>query len=129
MTQLKEATAALEQPAGEETPLESDPQKGQLFDKSQYEREDLQIATVDGQTIDKIRIDLTGSILLDRSDPADVALYNRLILGHECELRVSGKVGGSGAGYTTSKDGELDAVVGKKAVKIDSVWVLTPEEL
>lgn len=102
---------------------------GTLFDRSQYEREDLAIAKVDGQQIDKIRVKFSGSILLDRSDPADVALYNRLTMGKEVELRCAGKVTAVGAGWTTNRDGDLDAIVGEKAIKVETVWVLAPEEL
>lgn len=124
-TALKDAGAALEQSATDEP----DPSKGQLFDKSQYEREDLQIAKIDGQTVDKIKVSFSGSVMLDRADPADVALYNRLMLGQECELRVAGKVSGTGGGYTTSKGGELDAIIGEKKINVSTVWVLTPEQL
>src|SRR3569833_1306251 len=77
------ADPLLEQTAGDhdddqDAPLEPDAAKGELFDRSQYDREDLAIPKVDGQQIDKIRVDFGGSIMLDRSDPADVALYNSL---------------------------------------------------
>jgi hypothetical protein len=128
-TQLEEAAATLTEAAADDAALEPDAEKGALFNKEQYDREDLQIDKIDGQTVDKIRVDFTGSVMLDRSDPADVAMYNRLTLGKECELRVAGKVSGSSGGYTTAKEGDLDAVVGKKSVKIETVWVLTAEEL
>jgi hypothetical protein len=108
-------------------PLEPDAEKGELFNRDQYEREDLAIPKVDGNPIDKIRVKITGSIMLDRSAPADVALYNKLKLGHDVELRVSGKVSGSDTGFTTNREGDLDAIVGEKAVKVDTVWVLDPE--
>lgn len=99
------------------------------FDRTQYELEGLQIPSVDGQAIDKIRVDFAGSVMLNRSDEADVALINRLRLGGECELRVAGTVSGVKTGYTTSKDGDLDAVVLGKTVKVATVWVLSPEQL
>lgn len=126
-TALKEAGKALEQPAAATD--EPDAGKGQLFDKSQYEREDLQIARIDGRAVDKIKVSFNGAVMLDRSDPKDVALYNRLLLGEECELRVAGKVSGTGGGYTTSKGGELDAIVGEKKINVSTVWVLSPEQL
>jgi hypothetical protein len=117
-------------PTGEAEEEEAaDPNGKALFDKSAYDREDLQIPKVDGQSIDKIRVDFQGSIMLDRSSPADVALYNRLVLGKAAELRVSGKVSGTGAGWTTNRDGDLDAIVGKRTIKIDTVWLLEPEQL
>lgn len=100
-----------------------------LFDASDYDREDLAIPKVDGNQIDVIRIKFAGEVKLDRSDPADVALFNRLRLNHEVELRASGKVAKLGTGFTTSKEGDLDAVVSSKTLKIDTVWVLDPEDL
>lgn len=99
------------------------------FDRTQYELEGLQIAKVDGEAIDKIRVDFSGSVMLDRSSEADVALFNRLRLGQDCELRCAGTVSGVKTGYTTSKDGDLDAVVGGKTIKVSTVWVLDPEQL
>jgi hypothetical protein len=106
-----------------------DPEGNALFDRSSYEREDLAIAKVDGQQIDKIAVKFTGRILLDRSAPADVALYNSLQMGADVELRCAGKVTSTGAGWTTNREGDLDAIVGEKAVKVETVWVLTPEQL
>lgn len=128
-TQLDEAATALTEAADDDAPLEPDAGKGQLFDKSQYEREDLQIERIDGQDVDKIRVAFAGSVMLDRSDPADVALYNRLTLGGECELRCAGTVSGTAGTYTTSKGGDLDAMIGQKTVKVETVWVLTPEQM
>jgi hypothetical protein len=98
-----------------------------LFDRSMYDREDLAIPRVDEQQVDKIRVKFGGSILLDRSDPADVSLYNKLTLGKPVELRVAGTVAHSGTGYTTNRDGDLDAIVGERSVKVETVWVLDPE--
>jgi hypothetical protein len=67
------------------------------FDKSQYDREDLQIAKIDGQSIDRIAIKFTGEIHLDRSDPSDVALYNELKLGRDVALLVEGRCNKTGA--------------------------------
>jgi hypothetical protein len=111
----------------EKTPI--DPEGKTLFDRSQYEKEGLQIPKVDGQSVDRIAVAVTGEIMLDRSDEADVALYNRLALGKEVELRVAGKVQGTGAKGATNRDGDLDVIVGKKTIKVGTVWVLDPEAL
>lgn len=100
-----------------------------LFDASDYEREDLAIPKVDGNQIDRIAIKVSGRVMLDRSDPADVALFNRLKLNQEVEIRCAGKITGLGTGFTTGKDGDLDAVVSSKNLKVDTVWVLDPEGL
>lgn len=112
-----------------ETPAADASGQTQVFDASDYDREDLQIPKVDGESIDKIAVEFKGRVLLDRSDPADVAMYNRMRLGTEVELRVAGKVSSVGTGFTTNRDGDLDVVVGKKGLHVESVWVLTPEQL
>jgi hypothetical protein len=111
---------------GAETPP-ADPEGKALFDRSQYDKEGFQIPKVDGQSVDRIAVAVTGEIMLDRSDEADVALYNRLALGKEVELRVAGKVQGTGAKGATNRDGDLDVIVGKKTIKVGTVWVLDPE--
>lgn len=100
-----------------------------LFDKAQYDSPELAIPKVDGQGIDKIRVAFTGSVMLDRSDPRDVALFNKLTLGKDVELRVAGKVSRTATGWTTNREGDLDAVVGERTCKIDTVWILDPENL
>lgn len=113
------------EPAGEEP-------NGQttIIDRSQYEREDLAIARVDGNQIDRIRIAFSGSIMLDRSEPADVALYNRLTLGKgEVTLMVEGVCSSTAAKQATNRDGELDVIVGEKTVKVRTVYVPAVEEL
>lgn len=131
-TAIKDAAAQLENDTDDEDagdPIVEPTGQAAAFDRSQYELEGLQIARVDGESIDKIRIDFSGSVMLDRSSEADVALFNRLRLGQDCELRCAGTVSGVKTGYTTSKDGDLDAVVGGKTVKVSTVWVLDPEQL
>jgi hypothetical protein len=91
---------------------------GVLFDRSQFDREDLQIPTVDGQTIDRIAIKFAGEVFLDRSDPADVALYNSLELGGDIQLLVTAKCSGTGAKLATDRGGELDVTVGGKGVRV-----------
>lgn len=121
------STATQEAPATKTT--EETKTEDALFDKTRYDDPELRITKVDGQGIDKIRIGFAGSVLLDRSNPKDVELYNRLTLGKECELRVSGKVSKVSTGWTTNREGDLDAIVGERVCKIESVWVLTPENL
>lgn len=114
-------------PAKEKTT--DDPEGKALFDRSKFETEELALPKVDDQTIDRISVKLTGEIMLDRSDPADVALFRKLKLGKEVELRLAGKVTGSGGRGNTNRDGDLDVVVGTKTIKADTVYVLDPNEL
>ena len=100
-----------------------------LFDRDAYQAPGLRIDQVDGQEVDKIKIKFSGSVSLDRTKANDVSLFNRIRLGKEVELRVSGKGARVGTGYTTSKGGDLEAVVGEREVRIDTVYVLSAEEL
>jgi hypothetical protein len=125
MSSIAEAPPQTDEETRDDTP----PAEGDgLFDRSQYEREDLAIPKVDNQPIDKIAVKFAGRVMLDRSDPADVALFNKLVLGKEVELRCSGKVSRVGTGWATNREGDLDAVVGERQLHVDSVWVLSPEE-
>lgn len=110
-------------------PAADEHKPGGLFDASHYDDPELAIPKVDGQGIDKIRVAFTGSVMLDRSDPRDVALFRKLKLGKEVELRVAGKIAKTATGWTTNREGDLDAVVGERTCKIDTVWVLDPENL
>lgn len=100
-----------------------------LIDRSQYEREDLAIAKVDGNSIDRIALTFSGTVYLERSDPADVALYNALRLGTGVTLMVEGRCFGTGAKGATNRDGELDVIVGQKTVKVDSVYRPAAEDI
>lgn len=91
------------------------------FDRSQYDREDLQIAKIDGQSIDRIKIKLTGEIHLDRSDPSDVAVYNELRFGRDVALVVEGRINKTGAEGATDREGDLDVVIGTKTLKVASL--------
>lgn len=113
----------------EETPETEETGQTAAFDKSRYDDPELAIKKVDNQQVDKIRIAFSGSVMLDRSNPADVALYNKLTLGKEVELRVAGKVAKTSGGWTTNREGDLDVIVGERKVAIDTVWVLDPENL
>jgi hypothetical protein len=112
------------EPSDEATkPEDGDQGGGALFDRSQYEREDLIIAKVDGNPIDRIALTFAGTVYLDRSDPADVALYNKLALGRDVTLMVEGRCNATGAKGATDREGELDVIVGQKGVKVGTVYV------
>lgn len=115
--------------SGQALPELSDPDGQALFDRSRYQDPELRIDQVDGQEVDKIWIAFKGRVGLDRTKAEDVALFNRLRLGKELELQVSGKGVAVGTKKTTSRGGDLDAVVGERVLEIDTVYVLSPEEL
>lgn len=104
-------------------------QRGELFDPAEYTSEELALPQVDGHGIDKIRVAFGGSIMLDRSNPDHVALFRKLELGKDVEFRVAGDVTSVSTGWTTGKEGDLDAIVGERKIKVSTVYLLTPEEL
>lgn len=92
-----------------------------IIDRSLYEREDLAIPKVDGQSIDRIAITFSGTVFLDRSSPGDVKTYNALTLGRDVQLLIEAKCNGTGAKGATDRDGALDVVVGTKGIKVHSL--------
>lgn len=103
-------------------PPEAKPgEQAAAFDPSQYDREDLQIPKIDGQTIDRISIKWSGEVFLDRSDPSDVAVYNALRLGKDVSLLIEAKCSQTAAKGATDRDGDLDVVVGTKGLKVHSL--------
>jgi len=121
--------ATIENAGTEEADLVEPDGQTVLVDRSEYEREDLAIDKVDGNAIDRIRITFSGTVSLDRSEPNDVALYNRLRLGREVTLKVEGRASGTGAKEATGRDGDLDVIVGLKTVTVTTVYVPAAEEL
>lgn len=115
--------------AGPEQPAEPkpDPDGRALFDPSGYDDLELSVPKIDGLSPDELAIAFTGTIKLDRSSPADCALYRRIRDGQELELRVAASHAGT-AGKVGEKD-ESNWVVGTKTLKVGTVWVLDPEDL
>lgn len=100
-----------------------------LFAAAQYDDPKLYLDKVDEKDVDKIRVEFSGSVMLDRKDAEDVALIRSLKLGKPLELRVAATCNSKKTGYTTGKEGDLDAIVFTGGLKIDTLYVLTPEEL
>lgn len=116
--------ATAEAPPEEQTTDTTSP----LFDPTQYDDPELQLAKVDDQQIDKIKLTFTGSVMLDRGNKADVALYRKLSLGKTgVTLMVEGRCSSSGAKQSTNREGDLDVVVGEKTIKVDTVYIATAD--
>jgi hypothetical protein len=112
-------TTVLDEPRTEET--DEDLEGGELFDKSQYETEELALPKVDGEPVDRIAVKFSGTVFLDRSSAADVELIRALTLHSERTLLVEGKVSGKTYAGATDREGELDVVVQQVTVKVTKV--------
>lgn len=100
-------------------------QAEELFDSAEY----LQLPMIGRRGIDRIAIKFSGEVMLDRSSRDDVELFKSLAFGDEVELRVAGRILAVTGRGATNRDGDLDVVVGQKTIKVDTVYVLAPENL
>jgi hypothetical protein len=111
-------TTAVADPPATDQPDQEDA----LFDKTNYDDPELAIPKVDGSSIDRIGLKFTSTVYLDRSVPADVALYNRLKFGQDATLMVEVTCNSAGAKGATDREGELDVVIGIKSLKVHTVY-------
>jgi hypothetical protein len=107
----------------------AEPPDGKIFDDTDYEREDLALPKIDGQGVDRIAVKFSGTVFLDRSDPADVDLVRRLKLGQDATLLVEGKVSAKSYKGATDREGDLDVVVEELGIKVTTVYRPAAEEL
>lgn len=128
-TEEPDASNAVVKPEPPNEPGAQASETAPLFDRSKYDNEELALPKVDGEGIDKIRVDFSGSVMLDRMNKDDVALFRKLALASECELRVAGKIAAVKDGFTTNREGDLDALVETRSIKVDTLYVLSPDEL
>ena len=96
----------------------------ELFDSSVY----VEAVSFDGQAADEIVVAFSGQIKYPAADLEGRKLFDGLTLGREVELRVAGVVAGKTGSYTVSAR-EEEKVTGKAQVKVDTVYLLSPEEL
>lgn len=104
-------------------------EQGTLVNPTDYDDPELAIAKIDGNAIDRIALSFSGTVYLDRSDRADVKLYNALKLGRDVTIMVEGKCLGTAGKGATNREGELDVVVGQKTVKVTTVYRPAAEDL
>ena len=117
------AAANLTAPTNDDDPGDA------LFDTADYTDPRLTLDKVDEKDVDKIRVEFAGSVMLDRRNPDDVQFMRRLKLGQTLELRIAATCHSKKTGYTTGKEGDLDAIVFTGGLKVDTLYNLTPEQL
>lgn len=117
---------ALEPEIGEPTATQPAPGKDVgLFDNSTY----LAVPTIDKQPADFLTIAFGGSIKYEADDEDGRALFDALRLGKPVELRVAGFVAAKAGAYKENAETGESTVNGKATVKVDSIWLLSPESL
>lgn len=102
---------------------------GGLFDASDYDREDLALPKVDGHSIDKIALEFSGRVMLDRFNPDHVALFRRAKIDSDLELWIQGHGSGVNTKPNTNKDGDLDVVVSTRGLRVEAVRIVPAEGL
>lgn len=117
-TTLEEAPAEAP-PAAE---VDETPPSAADVRKAEAGPEALSLPKIDGQTIDRIDVNFSGSIRLDRSDPADVALFRRLALGKEIDLRVVGVAAGKDGRISYDEDGYPGETTARAKLKITTLY-------
>lgn len=125
---MDDAPEGLKAAAADRLAAAPEPKEG-LFDADAYKAPELAISPIDGKTIDRIAIDFSGGIMLDRSKAADVALHNRISTAQRVELWVEGTWAGTAAKPATNKEGELDVIVSRKALRVTGLRIIDPEDL
>ena len=119
-----------EQPAAVAGDVPPDPDGKALFDKDGYIPEALALPKIDGEQVAKIGISIKSSkILLERGEEADCALVRDHHVGQTITLLVECDVGVPSPAYTTSKDGELDALVLYRELRVTGVYKPVAEQL
>lgn len=117
-----------EQPAANTVPPDPDGKK--LFDVNGYIPEPLAMPKIDGEQIAKIGVKIKStSILLERGEEADCALVRDSKLGTTITLLVECDVGVPSPAFTTSKDGELDALVLYRELRVTGIYKPVAEKL
>jgi len=116
--------ARLDGEAGEET----DAGKENLFNPERYDDPELQIAKVDGQTIDKIGLAFAGAIKLDRSSKDDCATFRHMKLGKDVTLKVTARVTGIATKGKDDADGNPGDTTETKTLSVHTIYPLSVED-
>jgi hypothetical protein len=96
----------------------------QLFDASQFST----VPTMDGQATDTLDVGFGGKVSYESTSAEGRAMFDKLPLGGTFELRVAGRVVKKSGAWKEKAD-ETEVVTGAVALKIDTIYVLSPEDL
>lgn len=96
----------------------------QLFDASQFSA----VPTMDGQATDTLDVAFGGKVSYEATSVEGRTMFDKLPLGGTFELRVAGRVVKKSGAWKEKAD-ETEVVTGAALLKIDTIYVLSAEEL
>lgn len=121
---VTEAPPLEEQAVAEQDEASAGPEPATATDvrKMNAGPEALALPPIDGQDIDRIELNFSGSVRLDRSDPADVALFRALRMGQQVDVRVAGVAAGKDGRVSYDEDGYPGETTAKAKIKVTTVF-------
>jgi len=114
------SAAAVETPLVDGTSKGEDAEKGKLFEVPRAK------VILDESDPNVIKISFSGGVELDRGDARDVAFYNALKAGSYRDLKVTVFCAGPQNVHRRDSEGDVDAIVQTKALKVTDVSVAVP---
>ena len=97
-----------------------DAEKGKLFEVPRA------AVTLDESDPNVIKLAFSGGVELDRGDATDVEFYNALKAGSYRDVKVTVFVAGPQNVHRRDSEGDVDAIVQTKALKITDISTATP---
>jgi hypothetical protein len=113
--QVREEQEAHDRNVADGTQSGEDAEKGKLFEVPRV------AVTVEDSDPNVLKLNFSGSIELERASKADVEFYNRLTAGKNVDLEVQAFVTGPHNTHRRDSEGNVDAVVQTKSLKIHSL--------
>jgi len=95
------------------------------FDASEYDDPELKLDYIDGKPVDRIVVQFTGTVELDRHNRESVALFRRFMLGHRIDFNamppLSAVVKKKPSRQVTDSAGTVGDVVTTAVLSIDTI--------
>lgn len=92
-----------------------DPEKGKLFEVPRV------AIVIDDSDPTVLKLAFSGQIELDRANPGDVEVYNKLIAGFDADIPVTAHIAGAKTTHRRDSEGNVDAVVQTKSLIVHSI--------
>lgn len=101
---------------------QEEPQDTGLFDAAKYDTPELRLPKIEGEHgVDAIEVGFSGTIKLDRGNPADVELFRKLKLGQDVSVNVVAVCTEKKQRPAIDEDGYVTEYVSSAKVKVANV--------